>query len=588
MAAILELLRVLIVALLGFVVRAAAGEGGVVHTPGQLPDLTYSLAYEAGELPALSVGLSFDGDPDGSTTVSLPDQWGGVDDHAADVQAIVAVVDGSGEAVAVVPDGPRAWKIQHKPGERIRCTYRLVPAEHRERLQGNDYRTVVAPDHVQLIGNIALLCPDHLRTSDPRDIELDLAGLDRPEWRVASSFGPGTKRQTLRMPPERFLHSTIIAGNGRLLERTIGHNRVGVYIQSNDFNFDDDEFADLCSTIISTERDFFADHSDPWFLVSIVPQGSAREGGFSIGGTGLTNAFSLYCSPGLSLEPDSGHLAQFQRLLAHEYMHTWIGGKISPAESRAPDTEPLVYWFTEGFTDFFARRVLHASGLWTDAQYASDLSDSLGQYDASPEKSAPNARIAQAFWTDANVRSLPYRRGDLVALALDERLRRDSGGSRSLDTFLRDVLTRAVQNGDQVSSDSLLALMESYTDPAFVAELRTFIDSGGEPPLPDHTSAPALTLSSRTMRSTDPGFNIEATRAAKILTGVVPGSGAAEAGLTDGMSLVSFRMDGGSGAPPQAVAIIKDSSGSDQTITYEALSPLRTVRAYVVQPPAGP
>lgn len=585
MAAILEIIRTLLIALVGALVEAAAGSQGVVATPGDLPDLSYSIAYESGELPALSVGLSFNGDEDGATTVSLPENWGGISDHASDVQAITAVAETPSAApVRVVAEGPRTWRIEHAPGQRVRCTYRIVPAGRDKPAPGNDYRTAVSPDLVQAIGHLALVYPDHLRTPDPRTIALDLQGLARPEWAVASSFGAGPDRRLVRMPGEKFLHSTIIAGRGRLMERSIGANRIGIYVHDDGFDFDRDRFADLCATIISTERDFFADHTDPWFLVTMVPRGSVSGGSYSLGGTGLTNAFALYCNAGISLEPGSGHLAPIQRLLAHEYMHTWIGGKITPAPVATPDREPLHYWFTEGFTDFFARRVLHSAGLWTDQQYATDLSESLGRYEQNPERNAPNSRIAEAFWSDPNVRDLPYRRGDLVALALDEAIRERSGGTRSLDTFLRDILTRAVQNGVHPDESSLFALMSSYTDDAFAARMQTFIQNGGEPPIPDHTTAPALTLSTRTMQSSDPGFNVEATRQNKVITGVVEGSGAHRAGLTDGMTLVSFRMDGGPGGPPTAVATIKDPSGEEQTITYEAVSPPRTVRAFV---PAG-
>ena len=581
MAAILEIIRVLVVALVGAIVEAAAGAAGTVHTPGEFPDLSYSIAYHNGELPALSVGLSFKGDEDGSTTISLPEQWGGITDHAADVDAVAAVTDSpNASPVRVIAEGPRAWRIEHAPGQRVRCSYHIRPVGRDKPAPGNDYRSVVTPDLVQVIGHLALAYPEHLRTDEPRTIAIDLSGLDRPGWAVASSFGPGAAPRQVRMPGDQFLHSTIIAGRGRLKERAIGPNRVGIYIQDDGFDFDRDQFANLCQTIITTERDFFADHSDPWFLVTMVPRPAGGPGSYSLGGTGLTNAFALYCSAGLSIDKDSPHLAPVQRLLAHEYMHTWIGGKISPASTQAtPEDEPLHYWFTEGFTDFFARRVLHSAGLWTDEQYARDLSDSLSRYEQNPEINAPNARIAEAFWSDPSVRELPYRRGDLLALALDEEIRARSSGERSLDTFLRDLLVRATENGDHPGNEAILALIEAYTNPAFASRMNDFITSGGPAPVPDRTTAPALQLTTRTIRSADPGFNLEATRVSKILTGVVPDSGAAAAGLTDGMPLVSYNMESGSG-PPKAVAIVRDPTGEERTITYDAVSPPRDTRAY--------
>lgn len=582
MAALIELIRVLAVALLGILVRAAAGSEGVVHTPGDLPDLSYTLAYERGELPALSVGLDFKGEEDGSSTISLPEQWGGIDEPAADIASIAAMTD-EGEPVAITRSGPRTWTISHAPGQRVRCEYRIAPGTREPWTRGNDYRTVVAPDMVHVIGNVALAYPDHMRTPEPREIALDVARLAQPGWNVVTSYGPGPERKVVRMPGEKFLHAAFIAGNGRLIERQIGQNRLGVYIHSDVWSFDDAPFADLCQTIVHAERDFFADHTDPWFLISLVPQGMSAPGGYSMGGTGLTNAFALFCSPNMSLEPGTDQLRRVQRLLAHEYMHTWIGGKIDLGD----DPEPLGYWFSEGFTDFLARRVLHKTSLWTDAEYAADLSDALGRYDASPKRGVGNAAIADAFWSDPDVRDLPYRRGDLLALAIDERIRAGhigDEGDRTIEHLIRDLLTRSIENGDRVTTDKLLSVIESYTDAPFAASIRDCITRGGDLPLPDRTTALALELTTRRMRSADPGFDMEAARTTKLITGVVPGSGAAEAGLTDGMKLVSFNMNSGPGGPPKAVAVVKSDSAENQTFEYEAVSPPRSVRAYVPAP----
>ncbi len=579
MAAILEIIRVLFIAIVGAIVQATAGSDGVIHTPGDLPDLSYTLAYEQGELPALAVGLSFKGEDDGSSTISLPEEWGGTSEPAADILTISSTTD-DGDPVEITRSGPRTWTITHAPGERINCEYRIAPGVREPTTRGNDYRTAVAPDMVHAIGHLALAYPDHMRTPEPREIAIDLEGLAQPGWSVVSSYGPGPNKRVVRMPGEKFLHSVIIAGNGRLLERQIGSNRLGVYIQSDKWEFDDSEFAELSERIVHAERDFFADHTDPWFLVSIVPQGESRPGGYSLGGTGLNNAFALFCAPNISLEPGSEQLRRVERLLAHEYMHTWIGGKININDK----PEPCGYWFSEGFTDFLARRVLHASGLWGDAEYAADLSEALSRYDSNPERDADNAAIAQGFWSNRNIGDLPYRRGDLIALAIDERLRTSTPehiGDRSVDTLARDMLTRAVENGVEFTTESVLALVESYTDAEFADRIRACVEHGGEVPIPDRTTAPALELTSRSMRVSDPGFDFEAARTNKAIRGVRPGSGAELAGIRDGMTLVSFSMDGVPNGPPKAVAVVKNESGESRTIEYEAVSAPKPVRAYM-------
>lgn len=579
MAAFLEIIRVLFIAVVGAIVRATAGSDGMIHTPGDLPDLSYTLAYEPGELPALAVGLSFKGEEDGSSTISLPEEWGGTSEPAADILAITSTSE-DGTPVEITRSGPRTWTITHRPGERISCEYRIAPGTRERTTRGNDYRTAVAPDMVHAIGHLALAYPDHMRTPEARDIAIDLEGLARPGWNVVSSYGPGPTKRTVRMPGEKFLHAVFIAGDGRYVERQIGANRLGVYIQSDKWDFDDSAFTDLSERIVRAERDFFADHTDPWFLVSLVPQGEATPGGYSLGGTGLNNAFALFCAPNISLEPGSGQRRRVERLLAHEYMHTWIGGKINLNDK----PEPCGYWFSEGFTDFLARRVLHTSGIWGDAEYAADLSEALGRYDANPERNASNAAIADGFWRNRDIGDLPYRRGDLIALTIDERLRSatpEGAGTRSVDTLARDMLTRAVENGVEFTTESVLALIESYTDAEFTGRIRTCIDQGGDVPIPERTASPALELAVRNMRVSDPGFDFEHARSTKSIRGVRPGSGAEAAGLKDGMALVSFNMNNVPDGPPKAVAKVKDDTGAEHTFEYEAVSAPSPVRSYV-------
>jgi predicted metalloprotease with PDZ domain len=94
---------------------------------------------------------------------------------------------------------------------------------------------------------------------------------------------------------------------------------------------------------VQIERAFFEDAGVPRFVVIVFPLGTGEH---EYGGTAYTRSFDLALASGTKLEPDV--LAR----IAHEYFHTWNGGLIAPEAF-----EDLTYWFTEGFTSFYAARL---------------------------------------------------------------------------------------------------------------------------------------------------------------------------------------------------------------------------------------
>ncbi|MCJ7617326.1 MAG: hypothetical protein MUO43_12405 [Desulfobacterales bacterium] len=63
-------------------------------------------------------------------------------------------------------------------------------------------------------------------------------------------------------------------------------------------------------------------------------------------------------------------------LFAHELFHTWNTGKLGVRQN----PEQLIYWFSEGFTGYYARLLLLRAGLITIEEYVSDYNDKLIRY----------------------------------------------------------------------------------------------------------------------------------------------------------------------------------------------------------------
>lgn len=556
----LKLGAFLILQALGVLARAQSGVGVV---------------FERVEGPAVRVTVCCPGEDDGTTRVGISESWGGIDGAGEEIHDLVAS-DDAGRALEIARDSDHRWSVAHEPGSRLTIRYELRP-EAREPLGPghNDYRNVVRGDLFQVIGNHALVLPERIEARTECSVAWEGFG----GWVVASSLGPGDGPRTASLTLDDFRSGFFLAGAPgtlRLATRAIAGNTVGVAVIDADWGFGDGRFLELVLQVVGAEREFFDDHSDPWFLVALTPNGGrAGERGFSFGGTGLTNCFALYCNTGLDLSPGGEHARRVHHLLAHEYFHTWNGRKI-----RIDAPEGAAYWFSEGFTEFYARRLLRDAGLWSDAEYLQSLNESVAGYDRNPMRTVPNTRVVEDFWNDRNVGDVPYRRGDMLALALDEAVRERSAGEESLDDIMRDLHRRSARGEPALTPGQFYALIAERAGEGFAAVFRDCVETGAEAPLPAAIEAGRLTLTAGRMREGDDGFDVDASRASGVVSGVREGTGAHGAGLRDGQQLVSIERLPPEAGPARLRVVTRQADGTDLPLVFEAVGEPHAVRRY--------
>jgi predicted metalloprotease with PDZ domain len=504
------------------------------------PDVDYVLHWLDDDQPTIEIVVLARGASDGQTTFAVAEEWGGFASCGKDLADVT--VRGVGDRV-LPHEHPKdhEWVVRHDPDEALTFTYRLRESPDRAPAhRANDYRPIITRDLVHVIGNHGIIYPKHLANDEPRSIRLSWHDFNRPGWKVVSSFGAGRESRTVRLTLDEFRNSLFLAGKIRLHERALHGNRIGVAIHGEHWRFEDAAFVELVTRIIETQRAFFNDWADPWYLVSLIPSGPDDPHSLSLGGTGLTNCFALFVSRGASMELGSPGERRMARLLMHEYFHRWNGGRID-----FPEPEGGMYWFSEGFTDFYARRLLLRSGLFDIREYLEDLNESLRNYYLSPVREVPNARIVEDFWKDPEVQTLPYRRGDLLALWIDHRIRTMSNGARSLDDLMRQLLTPERRPRTRIDLEFLTGLMAQHTDPAFAETVRRSVEEGGLIQLPDDIGQPDFQLITRQAHRFELGFDDEATRKERKVVGVRPGSAAERAGLRNGQALTGWSLEPG-------------------------------------------
>ena len=463
---------------------------------------------------AFRVDMRFRGDADGETVLELPGEWAGSTELWRNVRGLE--IRGARRLEGYY-DRP---VIRHAPGARIKVSYHVVSAYRDD--PGFAYekaRPIVRADWFFFHGEGVFAVPGGRQGAPAR---FSWRKLPRG-WAVASDLDhlAGTETTVANM-----VDSVAIGGRGlKVVHRDIGGAPLRLATLGK-WSFEAEQLADVVAPIIAAEDAFWGDRSSP-FLVAMAPLGTLPSG-LSYTGTGRADAFSIASTSAFELK----HATRF---LAHEYMHGWVPHALGamPAQNEAAD-----YWFSEGFNDYLAAKVLLRSGIWSTADYVADKNETLLRYGTSPAKRATAADVAARFWRDQAVQQVSYDRGHILATILDAEIARKSGGAKSLDQVLKAQRLASVGN-EALATDLFRTtlLAETGIDPAPLIERHA---RNGEPlAIPDDLFEGCARVVTERLPGFDRGYDAEATRlAGGVIKGVAPDGPAHAAGMRDGMRLV--------------------------------------------------
>ena len=542
-------------------------------------DLVYRIERVEKPDPVIAVHLSCIGSQEGSTTLEVQPRWGGVDAGGEDIAQLSAFT-AEGQALDVERVETHRWKVEHEAGVPLEIVYRLEPNSHQTRPSPDVHRRPVVTEEIfHAVGELFLVVPSHIEREDPGQQSIEWIGFG-PEAEMACSFGVGPGPLRFEASVNRLAQSIFLAGKIQLLKREVMGQPVWLAAQGEGFRFGMEDLADLLGAIVETERAFFDDFEAPFYLVTLIPVGHADPGSLSVGGSGLTDSFTLAVSPGMPLGMDETGRQRILWLLAHEYFHEWNGRVLrrqTPAE--------LAYWFSEGFTNYYTRRLLLRSGLIEIEEYLDSLNESLRDFYTSRVHSAPNERILEDFWNDSAVKNLPYQRGDVVAIMTDHAIRKHSGGERSLDDLVIEFMDRG-REGWKISTDSFLERVAQETSEGFAQELHSILVDGDSPQLQSDVLAPCLNLELIELATFDPGFDVEASTTAGIVSGVRTDGPAHRAGLRDGQVLDGWDYQPGDARTPIGFQVEID--GQSQRINYLPSGETRIVPQFRPVPGSDP
>ncbi len=138
-------------------------------------------------------------------------------------------------------------------------------------------------------------------------------------------------------------------------------------------------------------------------------------------------------------------------LLPHEYTHSWNGKFRRPADLWTPNFNvPMqddLLWVYEGLTEYLGYVLAARAGMWTPEQFRDAMAETAASMSNTPgrtwrpvQDTADEAQIlyyTPRAWRNWRREVDFYPEGALIWLDADTRIRELSGGTRSLDDFIK-------------------------------------------------------------------------------------------------------------------------------------------------------
>ncbi len=208
--------------------------------------------------------------------------------------------------------------------------------------------------------------------------------------------------------------------------------------------------------------------------------------------------------------------------IAHELVHEWLHLDGSAEE---------VTWFVEGAADYYSLVLPLREGMLEDDAFLQAVNLEARECYANVRRGLTMAEAQPLFFSDFLAHRLPYARGMFYLADLDARVRRATGGARSVDDVVRDVVRRR-RAGERCGLREWCDLVEGFLQAPERPILDDLVFTGvGRPG--EGCFGPRFVQQAIEVPVLDLGFD-PSTLVTRRVTGVRPGGIADRAGLREG------------------------------------------------------
>jgi predicted metalloprotease with PDZ domain len=295
---------------------------------------------------------------------------------------------------------------------------------------------------------------------------------------------------------------------------------------------------------------FFQTPDDPAYRVLIRRNGANNPGG----GVAFPNAFFATYGSGVTAE-------KMKQILGHEMTHTFTANDLDK-------------WYVEGDAVYYQVLLPWRAGMASTEAYLRDINLTAARYYTNAEIDAPESRIAPNFFKDPWMNTLAYDRGALYFAALDGKIKRKTGGKRSIDDLVR-VMVRLERTNQPITDQTWIDLLRKEIGEDAVT-LHNSMIAGGIVRPESGDFGPCFRRVDAKVRRYDLGFKTPASAdGRKTVSELEDGSEAAKAGVRNGdvVELPVITTEGVKRDPQATVTLSVTRDGKTFPITYLPRTP---------------
>ncbi|HEY2289749.1 MAG TPA: PDZ domain-containing protein [Thermoanaerobaculia bacterium] len=359
-------------------------------------------------------------------------------EYARNLEQVTAAAE-TGEPLSIEKTAKNRWRIATRQAPRVVVKYRVYSREM-------SVRNNFVDSGFALINGAAtfLTLADGRRR--PHEVRLEPPAA----WKVsASPLAPlpgGGEHAYMAEDFDTLVDSPIYAGNARTYPFAVAGKPHLLVNEGEDGVWDGPRSAADAQKIVQTEVDLWGGAPYPRYVIFNL----LTENG---GGLEHKNACTLM-STRWRTRTREGY-REWLGLVAHEFFHAWNGKRLRPVELGPFDYEREVYtrglWVAEGFTSYYGDLMVRRAGFSTVKEYLKGLSGSIEALQTTPGRQVqPLDESSFDAWikyyrrdeNSSNSTVSYYTKGEIVAFLLDARIRRATGGRRSLDDAMRLAFQR--------------------------------------------------------------------------------------------------------------------------------------------------
>lgn len=368
--------------------------------------------------------------------------------------------------------------LEFPKGERVTLEYFYRPDDPLSYGAGKETFSapIIRPEYFQFVGSMVFVYPVALVNVPQFKVRFEW---ETPAgFRIFNSFGAEKNAQEITTDFDKIRDAFFVAGkNIRAYKMQVRSQPVWITFEGSWKKITDQDFVDVVTRLLATQREAFNDDNYPYFLVNFLAEDIDCGENVKFAGTAHPNSFRAIFPGGRKC----AFIPEMRQLISHELMHMWIGKKIRVGEERGHIDGK---WFTEGFTDYFGRMLAVRAGVITEDEFFSSLNRQLEKYYTSSERNTTLRELVDRMYrrgvSTRTLEELPYQQGEIMAWQLNKHIKTESSFSKNLDDVLKDMLAEAENAGGykKLTVKELEQFFDSYSPQRFREEYSKILRGG--------------------------------------------------------------------------------------------------------------